>query len=53
MRQALAMLNERAASITQIAYAVGYSHPSSFSLAVQRRFGTSPSELRRRGLLEA
>ncbi|WP_448140294.1 helix-turn-helix transcriptional regulator [Sphingopyxis fribergensis] len=50
MQQALAMLNERAASITQIAYAVGYSHPSSFSLAVQRRFGTSPSELRRRGL---
>ncbi|MDO9370660.1 MAG: AraC family transcriptional regulator [Sphingopyxis sp.] len=50
MQQALSMLNERAASITQIAYAVGYSHPSSFSLAVQRRFGASPSELRRRGL---
>lgn len=53
MQQALSMLNERAASITQIAYAVGYSHPSSFSLAVQRRFGTSPSELRRRGLPDA
>lgn len=53
MQRALAMLNERAASITQIAYAVGYSHPSSFSLAVQRRFGTSPSELRRRGLTDA
>lgn len=53
MQQALSMLNERAASITQIAYAVGYSHPSSFSLAVQRRFGTSPSDLRRRGLPEA
>lgn len=50
MQQALSMLNERAASITQIAYAVGYSHPSSFSLAVQRRFGTTPSELRRRGV---
>lgn len=50
MRRALSMLNERAASITQIAYAVGYSHPSSFSLAVQRRFGTTPSELRRRGV---
>lgn len=49
MRRALSMLNERKASITQIAYAVGYSHPSSFSLAVQRRFGTPPSELRRRG----
>lgn len=50
MQRALSMLNEREASITQIAYAVGYSHPSSFSLAVQRRFGISPSELRRRGL---
>lgn len=50
MRQALAMLGEREASITQIAYAVGYSHPSSFSLAVQRRFGTTPSELRQRGV---
>lgn len=50
MQQALALLNQRDTSITEIAYAVGYSHPSSFSLAVQRRFGTSPSELRRRGL---
>lgn len=53
MQRALSMLNERAASITQIAYAVGYSHPSSFSLAVQRRFGTTPSELRRRGVPDA
>lgn len=50
MQHALALLNERNASITQIAYDVGYSHPSSFTLAVQRRFGTTPSELRRRGL---
>jgi AraC-like DNA-binding protein len=49
MRRALLMLSEGETSITQIAYAVGYSHPSSFSLAVQRRFGTTPSELRRRG----
>lgn len=49
MRRALSMLNERASSITQIAYAVGYSHPSSFSQAVQRRFGVTPSELRRQG----
>lgn len=48
MSQALALLAERRASITEIAYAVGYSHPSSFSLAVQKRFGTTPSELRRR-----
>lgn len=50
MNRALALLNQRDASITQIAYEVGYSHPSSFSLAVQRRFGATPSELRRRGL---
>jgi AraC-like DNA-binding protein len=50
MQHALAMLNQRNASITQIAYAVGYNHSSSFSVAVQRRFGITPSELRRRGL---
>lgn len=50
MQRALALLNQRDSSITQIAYAVGYNHPSSFSVAVQRRFGTTPSELRRRGL---
>lgn len=49
MQHALALLNQRNASITQIAYAVGYTHPSSFSVAVQRRFGTTPSALRRRG----
>lgn len=48
MQHALALLNQGKASITQIAYEVGYSHPSSFSLAIQRRFGTTPSELRRR-----
>jgi AraC-like DNA-binding protein len=50
MQHALAMLSQRTPSITQIAYAVGYNHSSSFSVAVQRRFGITPSELRRRGL---
>jgi len=50
MEHAFTLLNQRDTSITQIAYAVGYSHPSSFSMAIQRRFGTTPSELRRRGL---
>ena len=49
MQQALTMLSERDASIAQIAYAVGYSRPSSFSVAVQRHFGATPTELRRRG----
>lgn len=47
MQHALALLGQRDTSITQIAYAVGFNHPSSFSVAVQRRFGISPSELRR------
>ena len=51
MQQALAMLNERNISISQIAYAVGYNRASSFSVAVQRHFGVTPSELRRRGVL--
>lgn len=51
MQHALALLAERSASITQIAYAVGYNYPSSFSVAVQRRFGATPRELRRRGAL--
>jgi AraC-like DNA-binding protein len=51
MQQALALLAERDVSITEIAYAVGYTHPSSFSVAVQRRFGATPRELRRRGTL--
>lgn len=48
MQQALALLNRGDCSITQIAYAVGYSRSSSFSVAVHRHFGASPSELRRR-----
>ena len=50
MQHALALLNQPHATISEVAYAVGYGHPSSFSVAVQRRFGTTASELRRRGL---
>ena len=49
MQHALAMLNRYDVPITEIAYAVGYHYPSSFTVAVQRRFGASPRELRRRG----
>jgi AraC-like DNA-binding protein len=49
MEQALALLNAREASITQIAFAVGYKNVSSFTVAVQRHFGATPTELRRRG----
>lgn len=50
MQRALTLLNQRDATIAEVAYAVGYGHPSSFSDAVQRRFGTTASELRQRGL---
>jgi AraC-like DNA-binding protein len=53
MRQALTMLNGRSASISQIAHAVGYNRASSFSVAVQRHFGVTPTELRRRSALRA
>ncbi len=53
MQRALAMLNERSESITQIAYAVGFNRASSFSVAVHRHFGATPSELRRRGAVSA
>lgn len=49
MKRALELLKRRDASITEIAYAVGYSHPSTFSVAIQRRYGTSPRKLRRDG----
>lgn len=48
MQQALALLAEGDEPITQIAYAVGYNRPSSFSVAVLRHFGATPRELRRR-----
>ena len=47
MERALALLSETQDPITEVAHAVGYSHLSSFTVAVQRRFGMSPSELRR------
>jgi AraC-like DNA-binding protein len=51
MQHAMALLNEPGSTITQVAYAVGYNHLSSFSVAVQRRFGATPRDLRRRAAL--
>lgn len=48
MQQALFLLNEGDDPIIQIAYSVGYNRPSSFSAAVQRHFGATPTELRQR-----
>lgn len=47
MEKALELLSDSAQPITEVAYQVGYCHQSSFTVAVQRRFGMSPSELRR------
>lgn len=47
MERALAVLNETQLSISEIAHMVGYSDLWSFTAAMQRRFGMSPSELRR------
>lgn len=47
MREALNLLTTSDMSVTAIAYAVGYGHPSSFSAAVQRRFGVTASGLRK------
>jgi AraC family transcriptional activator of pyochelin receptor len=49
MKHALALLSARDASITEVAYALGYKNPSSFTVAVQRQFGVTPTELRNRG----
>jgi AraC-like DNA-binding protein len=47
MEQALELLSDSSQPITEVAYSVGYCHQSSFTVAIQRRFGMSPSELRR------
>ena len=49
MQQALRLLREPGVPVTGVAYAVGYNHPSSVSVAIQKRFGMSPRELRARG----
>jgi AraC family transcriptional activator of pyochelin receptor len=49
MQHALRLLSEPGVPVTDVAYAVGYNHPSSFSVAIQKRFGVSPRALRSRG----
>jgi AraC family transcriptional activator of pyochelin receptor len=50
MEHALILLSETQDSMTDIAHAVGYNHLSNFTVAVQRRYGMTPSELRRNAL---
>jgi len=46
MRHALELLRCKRVSVTQVAYAVGYRHPTSFAAAFQEFFGFSPSKAR-------
>lgn len=48
MRQAIVLLSKPGARVADVAYAVGYQHPSSFTAAVQKVFGTHPRALRQR-----
>ena len=43
MKLAIALLEEKRLSLTEISYKIGYSHPNHFSLAFKRRFGVLPS----------
>jgi AraC-like DNA-binding protein len=38
----------QALSVTEVAYQLGFNSPSHFSTAFRRKFGVSPSDLRRR-----
>jgi AraC family transcriptional regulator len=47
VEKAKALLAEREASVTDVGFAVGYSHTSSFSVAFRKITGRSPREFRR------
>lgn len=46
MRHALELLRCKRMSVTQVSFAVGYRHPTSFAAAFQGFFGFSPSKAR-------
>jgi AraC-like DNA-binding protein len=46
--QAAHLLSATDVVVKEVAYTVGYSHPSSFVRAFRRRFGESPSQFRQR-----
>ncbi|MBS7810300.1 helix-turn-helix transcriptional regulator [Roseococcus pinisoli] len=47
LRAAHRLLLEGRSSVTEVAMAVGYANPSHFALMFRRRYGVSPSALRR------
>ena len=50
MERARRLLAQGDLPITQIAYELGYEHPSNFATAFKRRFGAPPSAVRGQGL---
>jgi AraC-like DNA-binding protein len=52
LNRASLLLLQSDMSIKEIAYAVGYKHPSSFVRAFARRFGQAPSDYRQQMLRE-
>ena len=48
MERARQLLDQGDLPVTQIAYEVGYEHPSNFATAFKRRYGLSPSAVRAR-----
>jgi AraC-like DNA-binding protein len=46
--EAAHLLSQTDAVVKEVAYTVGYRHPSSFVRAFRRRFGQSPTEYRQR-----
>lgn len=47
LEQGLALLRQGELSVKQVAYQLGYAHPSNFVAAFVRRFGDTPGHLRR------
>ena len=50
MRRGYQLLKERQLSVTEISERCGYEHPNSFNLAFRRRFGCSPSQVRKQSV---
>ncbi len=44
LKRAAQLLSQRAGTVTEIAYEVGFQNPSNFSARFRRQFGVSPSE---------
>ena len=48
LQRALELLRERAGTVSEISYQVGFGSPAHFSTAFSRQFGYPPSEAARR-----